>query len=57
MSVNDGTARIYGLKGVKAGEMVEFPSGLKGMALNFETDNVGVAFFFEMTVPLLRVTV
>merc|ERR1712166_1395750 len=44
-SVGDGIARIYGLKGVKAGEMVEFPSGLKGMALNLETDNVGVVIF------------
>merc|ERR1712100_41789 len=41
LSVGDGIARIYGLKGVKAGEMVEFSSGLKGMALNLETDNVG----------------
>merc|ERR1711957_504980 len=40
LSVGDGIARIYGLKGVKAGEMVEFASGLKGMALNLETDNV-----------------
>merc|ERR1712166_579908 len=45
LSVSDGIARIYGLKGVKAGEMVEFPSGLKGMALNLETDNVGVVIF------------
>merc|ERR1711865_1336728 len=45
LSVGDGIARIYGLKGVKAGEMVEFPSGLKGMALNLETDNVGVVIF------------
>merc|ERR1719482_2608909 len=42
LSVGDGIARIYGLKKVKAGEMVEFSSGLKGMALNLETDNVGV---------------
>merc|ERR1719201_2643462 len=45
LSVGDGIARIYGLKGVKAGEMVEFSSGLKGMALNLETDNVGVVVF------------
>jgi len=45
LSVGDGIARIYGLKGVKAGEMVEFASGLKGMALNLETDNVGVVIF------------
>merc|ERR1740130_1112311 len=45
LSVADGIARIYGLKTVKAGEMVEFASGLKGMALNLETDNVGVVIF------------
>mmetsp|Transcript_42443 Transcript_42443/g.92590 ORF Transcript_42443/g.92590 Transcript_42443/m.92590 type:complete len:549 (-) Transcript_42443:66-1712(-) len=45
LSVGDGIARIYGLKQVKAGEMVEFSSGLKGMALNLETDNVGVVVF------------
>ena len=45
LSVSDGIARIYGLKKVKAGEMVEFSSGLKGMALNLETDNVGVVVF------------
>lgn len=45
LSVGDGIARVYGLKGVKAGEMVEFASGLKGMALNLETDNVGVVIF------------
>jgi len=45
LSVADGIARIYGLMTVKAGEMVEFSSGLKGMALNLETDNVGVVIF------------
>merc|ERR1712193_298327 len=45
LTVADGIARIYGLKTVKAGEMVEFSSGLKGMALNLETDNVGVVVF------------
>merc|ERR1719482_240940 len=45
LSVGDGIARLYGLKNVKAGEMVEFSSGLKGMALNLETDNVGVVIF------------
>jgi len=45
LSVGDGIARMYGLKGVKAGEMVEFGTGLKGMALNLETDNVGVVIF------------
>ena len=47
LSISDGIARIYGLKNVKAGEMVEFSSGLKGMALNLETDNVGVVVFGE----------
>merc|ERR1719465_37298 len=45
LTVADGIARIYGLKTVKAGEMVEFSSGLKGIALNLETDNVGVVIF------------
>src|SRR3972149_12184698 len=45
VSVGDGVARIYGLDKVKAGEMVEFPGGIKGMALNLETDNVGVGIF------------
>ncbi|MFO1235641.1 MAG: F0F1 ATP synthase subunit alpha [Alphaproteobacteria bacterium] len=45
LSVGDGIARIYGLDSVQAGEMVEFPGGIKGMALNLETDNVGVVIF------------
>ncbi|MDP2206050.1 MAG: F0F1 ATP synthase subunit alpha [Alphaproteobacteria bacterium] len=45
VSVGDGVARIYGLDNVKAGEMVEFSNGIKGMALNLETDNVGVVIF------------
>ena len=45
LSVGDGIARIYGLKGVKAGEMVEFSSGLKGMALHLATDHIGVVVF------------
>ncbi len=45
LSVGDGIARIYGLDKVQAGEMVEFPNGMKGMALNLETDNVGVVIF------------
>jgi len=45
LSVGDGIARIYGLDRVQAGEMVEFPNGVKGMALNLETDNVGVVVF------------
>jgi F-type H+-transporting ATPase subunit alpha len=47
LSVGDGIARIYGLDQVQAGEMVEFPGGIKGMALNLETDNVGVVIFGE----------
>ncbi|MCA7117962.1 MAG: F0F1 ATP synthase subunit alpha [Acidibrevibacterium sp.] len=46
LSVGDGIARIFGLQNVMAGELVEFPSaGIKGMALNLETDNVGVVIF------------
>jgi F-type H+/Na+-transporting ATPase subunit alpha len=45
LSVGDGIARIYGLDSVQAGEMVEFPGGVKGMALNLERDNVGVVLF------------
>jgi len=45
LSVGDGIARVYGLDNVKAGEMVEFSAGLKGMALNLESDNVGVVIF------------
>ncbi|MFP5329107.1 MAG: F0F1 ATP synthase subunit alpha [Alphaproteobacteria bacterium] len=45
LSVGDGIARIYGLDNVQAGEMVEFEGGIKGMALNLESDNVGVVIF------------
>ncbi|PHR57425.1 MAG: F0F1 ATP synthase subunit alpha [Robiginitomaculum sp.] len=45
LSVGDGIARIHGLDNVGAGEMVEFPGGVKGMALNLESDNVGVVIF------------
>ena len=45
LSVGDGIARIYGLDKVQAGEMVEFPGGIKGMTLNLEEDNVGVVIF------------
>jgi len=45
LSVGDGIARIYGLDNVQAGEMVEFPGGVRGMALNLESDNVGVVIF------------
>jgi F-type H+-transporting ATPase subunit alpha len=45
LSVGDGIARVYGLDNVQAGEMVEFPGGIRGMALNLEADNVGVVVF------------
>jgi len=45
LSVGDGIARIYGLNKIQAGEMVEFHSGVRGMALNLENDNVGVVLF------------
>jgi len=45
LSVGDGIARVYGLDNVQAGELVEFPGGITGMALNLETDNVGVVLF------------
>ncbi len=45
LSVGDGIARVYGLDNCQAGEMVEFPGGIMGMALNLETDNVGVVIF------------
>ena len=45
LSVGDGIARVHGLDNVQAGEMVEFPGGTRGMALNLESDNVGVVIF------------
>lgn len=45
LSVGDGIARVYGLSNVMSGELVEFPGGIRGMALNLEQDNVGVAIF------------
>jgi F-type H+-transporting ATPase subunit alpha len=45
LSVGDGIARVYGLDKVQAGEMVEFPGGIRGMALNLEADNVGIVIF------------
>jgi F-type H+-transporting ATPase subunit alpha len=47
LSIGDGIARVYGLDNVQAGEMVEFPGGIKGMALNLEVDNVGIVVFGE----------
>jgi len=49
LSVGDGIARVYGLDQVQAGEMVEFPGGIKGMALNLEMDNVGFSIFGDDT--------
>merc|ERR1712141_522403 len=45
LSIGDGIARVYGLKNIQAEEMVEFSSGVKGMALNLEPDNVGIVVF------------
>ena len=45
LSVGDGIARVYGLDNVQAGELVEFPGGVKGMTLNLEVDNVGIVLF------------
>ena len=45
LSVGDGIARVYGLDQVQAGELVELDGGIKGMALNLETDNVGIVIF------------
>src|SRR6202162_3394060 len=47
LSVGDGIARAYGLDNVQSGEMVEFANGVRGMALNLETDNVGIVIFGE----------
>ncbi len=49
LNVGDGIARVHGLDNVMAGELVEFPGGIKGMALNLESDNVGVAIFGKDT--------
>src|ERR1700749_1350941 len=45
LSVGDGIARVYGLDQVQSGEMVEFESGVRGMALNLQSDNVGIVIF------------
>ncbi|KAK4343842.1 hypothetical protein RND71_036936 [Anisodus tanguticus] len=45
VSVGDGIARVYGLNEIQAGEMVEFSSGVKGIALNLENENVGIVVF------------
>ena len=57
LSVGDGIARVFGLQNVMSGEMVEFPgAGVRGMALNLETDNVGVVIFGDDRSPSVRVT-
>ena len=55
LSVGDGIARVHGLDEVRAGEMVEFDGGIKGMALNLESDNVGIVIF-AMTVLSRKAT-
>lgn len=47
LTVGDGIARVYGLEGVMSGELVEFQNGIKGVVLNLEEDNVGIALFGE----------
>ena len=54
LSVGDGIARVYGLDNVQAGEMVEFQDNSKGMALNLESDNVGIVIFGEKKVIQLK---
>ena len=49
LSVGDGIARVYGLEGAMAGELLEFPGNLMGLALNLESDNVGAALFGDTT--------
>ena len=48
LAVGDGIARVYGLEGAMSGEMVEFENGTRGVVLNLEEDNVGVAIFGEV---------
>jgi F-type H+-transporting ATPase subunit alpha len=52
VSVGDGIARVYGLNEIQAGEMVEFASGVKGIALNLENENVGLLSL--VVIPLLK---
>ena len=49
LSVGDGIARVHGLEGAMAGELIEFPGGIMGLVLNLETDNVGAALFGDTT--------
>ena len=55
LSVGDGIARIFGLDNVQAGEMVEFEDGSKGMALNLESDNVGIGEIDRITISKVLV--
>lgn len=57
ISVGDGIACVYGLSNVQAGEMVVFSTGLRGMALNLEEDNVGVVIFVKRTGAIVDVPV
>jgi F-type H+-transporting ATPase subunit alpha len=50
LSVGDGIARVYGLEGAMAGELIEFPGGIMGLVLNLESDNVGAALFGDTSV-------
>ena len=52
VSVGDGIARVYGLNEIQAGEMVEFASGVKGIALNLENENVGIGNPLTSFMPL-----
>jgi F-type H+-transporting ATPase subunit alpha len=49
LQTGDGIARVYGLENAMAGELLDFPHGVKGLVLNLEEDNVGVALFGEVT--------
>jgi len=54
VSVGDGIARVYGLNEIQAGEMVEFASGVKGIALNLENENWGVFLYKFLSLKVLR---
>jgi hypothetical protein len=56
LSVGDGIARVHGLDNVQAGEMVEFPGGIQGMALNLEADNVTLKKVTQSSAPILSLT-
>jgi F-type H+-transporting ATPase subunit alpha len=54
VSVGDGIARVYGLNEIQAGEMVEFASGVKGIALNLENENASIGLLSLVVIPLLK---